>query len=103
MHTDEVVEDLTEGKEQGCAAEIDQWSPFAKDFDDQVGLHEKEGSQEDQRNQLIQDIQSHISILTIAVIFETGIEMSRPTVAGVEGDVASADEEKSGRSKDQSD
>lgn len=92
MDRDDIVEDLADREEESCRYQIDHRFALAKDSQNQNGLQDEVEEEEDQRTELVKDVESNVAIRTSV----RRLEMTSPVECGVEGDVASTDEKCSG-------
>lgn len=64
MDTDHVVEDLSNGEQESCRKQVNHGFPLAQNSNYQHRLQYEEDEQEDQRGQLIEDVEGDISVVT---------------------------------------
>ena len=115
MDADDVLEDLRNGEQEGCCHEI-YWQSilvygssvlltrvlthrlaFAENAQNQECLEEKEDDDEEQRHKLVQRVQS----VGLVGWVETRVPEAGPVKAGIQCDIAGADEYDGSRAQEQ--
>ena len=98
MFTNNVVEDLTDGKQNGSSEQKDHRAQLAQDSENQDRLEAKESNQENQRCKLIQDVEGDVAIIGVGVAL---VPESGPTEASIKGNEACANEQYSSRNDEE--
>ena len=99
MRANNIIEDLTDCKEECCCNKIDHRLALAENANDEDGFEDEEDEEEDEWDQLVEDVKSDVLIRWR----ETAVKASCPTPGCVESDVACTDEQSEGRGEDQTD
>lgn len=94
MLADDIVEDLSNGKQDSSRNQIDERSPLAENSKNQDGFQNEECDQEDQRNKLVEDVERNASVSRTV---QAGIPETGPRESSIEADVSSADEQDGSR------
>lgn len=90
MLADDIVEDLSNSKQDSGCNQIDERSSLAENSKNQDSFQNEECDKEDQRNKLVQDVERNASVSRAV---QAGIPETSPRESSIEADVPSADEQ----------
>lgn len=85
-----ILEDLADGEKEDGTGEIGHWSLLTQHSEDKDGLQDDKDEEEDKWCELIEDVKCDVPVVLVG---HAACELVGPSKTGIEGDVASADEQ----------
>lgn len=99
MGTDDILEDLADGEEENCCAEVKHWSLLTENSEHKDGLQDDKYEEEDKWCELVEDIEGDVSV--VLGVLNRSLELVCPSKRGVESNVASAYSERESGDKNE--
>lgn len=99
MSADDVLEDLANGEEENCCAEVNHWPLLTENSEHKDGLQDDKYEEEDEWCELVEHIEGDVSM--VISIPNRCLELVCPSKCGVESNVASAYSECESGDKDE--